>query len=76
MTPDEKDTVLRVLNNVAIAKNLLLSGASKEDTVRHLNDALSWTDWLFKVEHPAFTVKKGLEKAVLLQKVQINQCQK
>ncbi|MCK5607177.1 hypothetical protein KAR91_35160 [Candidatus Pacearchaeota archaeon] len=72
MTQDDKDTILRVLNNVAVAKNQLLSGASEEDIVKSLNMALSWTDWIFKVEHPAYAVKKALKKAVLLKKVRIN----
>ncbi len=52
MTHDEKDSILRALNEVAISKKLFIDGAKNEDILRHLDASLSWSRHLIGVVHP------------------------
>lgn len=47
-----KEYAQRVINNVAIAKNLLLGNASKHEIIMKLDAALSWSEPLTGEPHP------------------------
>ena len=66
MTEDEKDSVLRALNESAIAKHSVLSGAGKDEILRHLDASLSWTYRFFGKEHPMFNKTGHSSQCVLL----------
>ena len=53
---DDIDSMIRVFNNVAIAKNSILSGKEAE-AIRYLNNALSWSERLLDKEHPMTDIK-------------------
>lgn len=53
LTDDEKDTVVRILNNAAAAKKFIREG-EKEKALQYIDYSLSWSIKILGVDHPAF----------------------
>ncbi len=53
LNDDEKDTIIRVFNNIAIAKKFIREG-NKEKVLQYIDYSLSWSHLLLNVNHPAF----------------------
>ena len=69
---DDRDSALRVLNNVAKAKNYLLAGSTAE-AICKLDDALSWAIPLLGMEHPMSVVTDHVLQPPLLGRQDTNQ---
>lgn len=62
---EDRDRILRCLNNAALAKNALLAGTIDE-ALRHIDAALSWSLPLLGVEHPMAAVVDHASQPPLL----------
>ena len=65
LTDDEKDTVVRILNNVAIVKKFIRED-EKEKALKYIDYSLSWSALLLDVNHPAFESES--EELLILEK--------
>ena len=57
MNHEERDCLLRALNNAAQAKNAFLSGAEDWKILHYLDGCLSWAYPLLGVEHPMLKIE-------------------